>query len=617
VPAALEQLVAKCLEKKAADRWQTAEELIPQLEALATPSGGVTPVATAPLSAVARGKKTAVVAAVFAALIAVVVVVILMSRRSGDMLDTRRVAVAPFENLTGEDSLDLHGQVAASWITDGLQQVDVLSVVPWMAVQQEASALEGENPVRELAEITGAGIVVSGNYSRHGDSLRFRAEITDPRRMEVLHTVPPVSGLSTDPGVAFDALAERIAGALAVMLDTAFGEMISKSMRRPTFAAYRESVTGADLYSRGRYDAAIEHLTTAYELDTSFIASLMYAASAHLNRGSRADADSLIGIAERSWDRLSRRERLTLSWLRARQRGAGIERLRASRGLAESHPIWMYQSGYDAMRVNRPQEAVEALERVDPARGWMKEWVNYWDQLTAARHMLGDHRSELRNARRGREQHPDRLLVFNYEARALAALGRVDEATLLFDEILGLPPDPSWGHAEPVVFAGLCFRAHGYSEAAQEVFRLALDRLSSFLPHESQSRSYRHNLGQTLYWSERWDEAREVFLQLVMENPDNVEYKGHLGVAHARSGNVDEASTISDELALMDRPYLLGSNTLWRARITAVLGDRGHAFELLRQAFTEGIDYGIWLHRDIDFESLRDYPPFQELIKPK
>jgi hypothetical protein len=27
--------------------------------------------------------------------------------------------------------------------------------------------------------------------------------------------------------------------------------------------------------------------------------------------------------------------------------------------------------------------------------------------------------------------------------------------------------------------------------------------------------------------------------------------------------------------------------------------------------------YSVWVHRDIDFESLRDYPPFQELMRPK
>jgi tetratricopeptide (TPR) repeat protein len=486
-----------------------------------------------------------------------------------------------------------------------------------MAVQQEARALAGGNSVQELAEITGAGIVVSGSYSRHGDSLRFRAEITDPRRMEVLHTVPPVSVLSMNPEVAFEELEERIAGALAAILDTVLGGLVSQSPQRPTFAAYRESITGGDLYSRGRYDAAIERLTMAYELDTTFNIALLYAASAHMNRGRFADADSLVEIVEQVRDRLSRIDLLTLSWTRARLQGDRTERLRTSRKLAEGHPIWMYQSGYEAILANHPQEAVEAFERIDPTRGWMKEWVHYWDHLTEARHMLGDHRRELRDARRGREQHPDRLRAFTYEARALGAFGRVDGARVLFDELLDLPPNPSWGHAEPMVFAGLCFRAHGYAEAAQEVFQLALDRLSSFSPAESQSRNHRYNLGQTLYWSERWGEAREVFLQLVIENPDNVDYNGYLGVAHARFGNVDEASRIRDELGALDRPYLLGSNTLWLARIAAVLGDREQAFELLRQAFGEGMNYGLRLHWDIDLESLHDYRPFQELVRPK
>ena len=43
IPPALAALVMKCLEKKPADRFQNAEELIPQLEALLTPSGGITP----------------------------------------------------------------------------------------------------------------------------------------------------------------------------------------------------------------------------------------------------------------------------------------------------------------------------------------------------------------------------------------------------------------------------------------------------------------------------------------------------------------------------------------------------------------------------------------------
>ena len=50
VPPALEAFVMRCLEKKPADRWQTAEEMLDQLTGLAaTPSGGLTPTALRPV----------------------------------------------------------------------------------------------------------------------------------------------------------------------------------------------------------------------------------------------------------------------------------------------------------------------------------------------------------------------------------------------------------------------------------------------------------------------------------------------------------------------------------------------------------------------------------------
>ena len=47
----LQSLVMRCLEKRPADRWQSAAELLPQVEALTTPSGGMTPTGTQPVEA--------------------------------------------------------------------------------------------------------------------------------------------------------------------------------------------------------------------------------------------------------------------------------------------------------------------------------------------------------------------------------------------------------------------------------------------------------------------------------------------------------------------------------------------------------------------------------------
>jgi len=97
VPPPLAELVMKCFEKKAADRWQTAEELLPQLEALATPSGGVTPVEakTAPT----LWRRVAVWAAV--AILAGAVVAVGVSIRGDDnpVLTQPTLAVLPFEHL--------------------------------------------------------------------------------------------------------------------------------------------------------------------------------------------------------------------------------------------------------------------------------------------------------------------------------------------------------------------------------------------------------------------------------------------------------------------------------------------------------------------------------------
>ena len=60
IPAEIAALVMRCLEKHPADRWQSAGELLARLEALATPSGGSTPAATAPVAAVRTSAETAI-----------------------------------------------------------------------------------------------------------------------------------------------------------------------------------------------------------------------------------------------------------------------------------------------------------------------------------------------------------------------------------------------------------------------------------------------------------------------------------------------------------------------------------------------------------------------------
>jgi hypothetical protein len=70
---------------------------------------------------------------------------------------------------------------------------------------------------------------------------------------------------------------------------------------------------------------------------------------------------------------------------------------------------------------------------------------------------------------------------------------------------------------------------------------------------------------------------------------------------------------------LMDlqRPYLWGANTYWRGVIAAALGELEESVILFRQAFSEGQRFWWWMVSMVEAEPLRDYPPFQELMRPK
>ena len=81
ISPALTNVIMKALEKRPADRWQTAEEMLAQLEPLATPSGGMTPTGTMPIAAVrSRTLSTRVIVAAVAMIAVAAIVGVMLSR---------------------------------------------------------------------------------------------------------------------------------------------------------------------------------------------------------------------------------------------------------------------------------------------------------------------------------------------------------------------------------------------------------------------------------------------------------------------------------------------------------------------------------------------------------
>jgi tetratricopeptide (TPR) repeat protein len=373
--------------------------------------------------------------------------------------------------------------------------------------------------------------------------------------------------------------------------------------------AYRAYLQGYRAFNRSQLELpqALGFFYRAVALDSSFLDARFHIVFAHASRGEWQAADSNAQLLVPYRSRMSAYQRATLDWQLASMRGDRIGALQAARARGGM------DVGVEALRANHPGEAVDALAGLPAISGAYYHWLT----LVEAYHMLGDYGSELAEAQRGREVYPGRLRMLEGEVRALAALGDTAGVRDRLDESLLLSQDDGWFPGDVMIGAAAELRAHGFRAASLDAAERAVEWYRARPAAETETGWYRFKLAHAYYLRERWDESRLLFESLASEAPSEVNLRGFLGVLAARRGDVETARTISDGLTGTAPRGDFGRDLYWQACIAALLGEPERAMELLRDAYARGRAFTIFLHRDMDLEPLRDYPPFQEFMAPK
>jgi len=625
----VEAAVMRGLAKARADRFATARDFA---EALAMPDGA--PQASPRRLGVAwprlrvRRRNVALLA-----LAGILVAVLALSRsplvaKAGAILDPKRVAVAAFANRTGDASLETLGDITADRLASALTEIQFVRVVDPLAVQGvEARAREGSAGAIALAHGLGAGSVLWGSYYRRGDSIEFRAQLSDTRTSQVV--VPILSGVgpARNPSAAIEQLREHAMAALAWHFDPRVEE-VENSNRPSSYEAYREFVArddaGQPSFNCRFAECGNEHWRRAYALDTNFTLPLILILQEGDGLGGCEFADSIAEALRLRHDRLPAHDRAALDAAVAGchgQRGLQLDAAREALEAGRSTPDAVYLSTW-LRRAGYFREAIAALEPIDPA---VVE-----NALAVPYHLLGEHDKELAAAEAAHHRAPDNLGLMAQEAFAYVGLGRLVPMGQVLEEMLKVPANvenrritPAW----TFTWVAADLEAHGHAAEARDLRERAL-AVHRSRPREEQD-NHEDTYAAILYGAGHWVEARTVVQHIIATAPASARgdpeiwsrgAQSYLGGIAAHLGDRREMDRVDRWLASRTGPYLAGVPTFDRARIAAIRGDRERAVALIQLAIDQGYPLfrrSLGLHFDPDFKTLWGYPPFEDLRRPK
>lgn len=552
----------------------------------------------------------------------------LLSRRKPSLVP-QRIVIAPLTNHTGDRALAGLGAMAADWIAQGLTRTTQFEVVDprttalaGRIVDRIPSILRDRNPAIALADETGAGTVVSGDLFEEGDSLRVLMQVIDAGTGKIVRAIDPVSGPVSAPSRLVAALGNHVLAAVASAVDTTSRGFSAALELPPSYEAYTEVSKAWESFFRDDFADVFRRLQRASVLDSQYMTPLLMRAYVETRLSNWPAVDTLVRRLEAHANTLRPAERAVLAGLQADLRGDLWERLRAARELMNLTPASV--EGYtlaasSALFVNRPHEALNILSRVDPDRGLLLIAPFYWINLAPALHRAGDHLAEVESARQGLRRFPDRFWTHLDLLLALAAQGDMDALRRELSRVTRDDPAPAIGDRQKAFYVWRELRAHGHTAAAARWLEPLVAIPVTALSDTSLAAALLE--GDLESAAGRWGNARRLYATSLVSHPGNPDLLGRLGIAAAHLGDSTTAKRFDHILAQLRPKYQFGRHTYARARIAAALGDKAAAVGLLRSAWVEGRPIAFDnlenddVHSDPEFESLRDYFPFQLLMR--
>jgi serine/threonine protein kinase len=614
-PEPVEDVLKKALEKEGSRRYQSCQEFAQDLEALLNESQ--------PATARRKGRSRIPLLAVAALVLACLGIWQFGPWRADRIqppLPATRVLVVPFDNQTGDPSLDNLGQLAAGTYADKLTEIEELDVVPPSAIEATGMGTEIAQ-LPHLAQALGAGTLVTGAYFLSGNDLVVQANVTGENPAQWRFSVPRTSAKRDIPLTAFEESLDRILGGLLMTVANPYREPVG---RAPKYEAARAYLTGLELYPTNR---ATSYILRAASIDTNFLGPQILIAE-HLGDPEHPLVQKVMASIESRLSSFSPFEKARIEsvqhLLQTNFEGA-FAAARRAHDLEPRDLLAATRLISCAHNTNRPHIGLAVYRDLDLP----ESLVNHWGLESLGRMALmmlewtGDHEAMLDEARSLIARFPQSNRLFAYEMQALGRLGRYAEMDSVAAALIGR----TGGIGDiPYVLE------HGMRVLAiQEEFgwaRRIADRGIAWIG--TQDPDYRKQgafyTAHMLQHCNRWDAVDSLYTAEGWNTPEDVE-DSHLltsrilARAEAHLGNDDWALKICDifnqQEKFKDQAQYQARAHYEKACVLGILGQKEEAVHLLREAYRQGWFRSEYVDPDPSFNSIKGFAPFEELMKAK
>ncbi len=591
VPAALEQVVARCLEKRQEDRFESARDVAFSLKAISDAD------MTAP-RARQRGRPSRWTArrTAFVAILAVIAVAAVgfgirhLRVRDVQLPDQKRLAVFDFQSVSQETGQQQFAAGLTETVSEDLRLLEEQTHGSLWVVPRDLMGDPGPDQPVAMHRKFNTNLGVTAKLEARGREAVLTLSLVDGATGSTIRSTT----IEDDPGNLSAFQKEPILRIAELLEIEPSGETVDRLTATSTnvTAAFSPYVRGRGLLGSGGagadLDAAIELLRQAVAADPLFASAREALAQAYLWKFTATREPRWIeaGFEEASHVVARRPGASAYRVLASLHQAVGQdeERIAALESATRASPASgeaFFELGRAFLDAERPEEARPALQRAINLR------PGYWpghSSLAYSYFVTGEYDAAANEARQAIVCAPANHRVYNSLGAVFYSLGRFDEARELFENSIEVEPVDNYR-----AFSNLgtihYYAAH-FADAA-EMYARALDR------DETDYVIWGHLAFAYAYGAEPeraevpFHRAIDIGNRKLQEDPENPELLSDLASYYAMIGERDQSLELQ-ESALALRPA--DSAVLATIGETfEVLGDRDRALEWIGRALQEGM----------------------------